>query len=98
MRHRSWCSATNALGKETQRAGIGQRGIAMVFLPVSHVTLRRREDSRLPRLSAIVSWGAEFFGIFGAARRAAAAVEAGHDPDPVDLRTLGINRKLPKVR
>jgi hypothetical protein len=67
----------------------------MVFLPVSDAS---SATTRRSRLSAIVSWGADFLAIFGAARRAAAAVEAGRDPDTADLRTLGINRNLPKLR
>ena len=70
----------------------------MVFLPVSHVSFRRVATTRRPRLSTILSWGADFLAIFGAARRAAAATEAGRDPDPADLRALGINRNLPKLR
>jgi hypothetical protein len=70
----------------------------MVFLPVSHVRFRRDATTRRPRLSAFISWGADFLAIFGAARRAAAAVEAGRDPAPADLRALGINRNLPKAR
>jgi hypothetical protein len=70
----------------------------MVFLPVSHVRFRRPATPRWPRLSALMAWGADFLAIFGAARRAAAAVEAGRDPDPADLRALGINRSLPKFR
>jgi hypothetical protein len=70
----------------------------MVFLPVSHVRLRRAATTHRSRLSAIASWGADFLAIFGAARRAAAAVEAGRNPEPADLRALGINRNLPKLR
>jgi hypothetical protein len=70
----------------------------MVFLPVSHVRFRRTATTLRPRLNAIASWGADFLTIFGAARRAAAAVEAGRDPDPADLRELGINRSLPRIR
>lgn len=69
----------------------------MVYLPVSHVTLRDGEEARPSRLSAILAWGVDFFGMLGAARRVAAAVESHREPDRVDLRTLGI-RNLPKVR
>lgn len=70
----------------------------MVYLPVSHVTLGDGEKSRASRLSAIVAWSVGFFGILGAARRVAAAVETGHTPQRADLRALGIKGDLPKVR
>ena len=68
----------------------------MVSLPVSHLTPRpggHANTSRLARISAAIG---EFFGILGAAIRVTRAVESRHDPDRDDLRTLGIDRPLPK--
>ena len=70
----------------------------MATLPVSHVTLAGDREARPSRLSAMAAWGVDFFVILGAARRVASAVETGQAPHKADLRTLGINRDLPRLR
>lgn len=68
----------------------------MVSLPVSHRSPRpgaHANTSRVARMAAAIG---DFFEILGAAIRVARAVESRHDPDRDDLRTLGIDRPLPK--
>lgn len=67
----------------------------MVSLPVSHVT--RAPAPRTAWLSAAAAWGVDVFGLIGASMRVARAAEMRVDPDPVDLKKLGIKGPLPKA-
>lgn len=53
-----------------------------------------KAPSRLRAFGAIAS---EYLHLFAAATRAARAVEARRDPNPADLKLLGITSKLPKA-
>ena len=68
----------------------------MVSLPVSHFAPRPGEHAKASRVARIAAALADFFEILGAAIRVTRAVESRHDPDRDDLRTLGIDRPLPK--
>ena len=69
----------------------------MVYLPTSH--LRTTEDfHREPWISRAFSAVLEFCELMAAAARVSRAVEARKEPAQSDLRTLGIQGKLPRVR
>ena len=68
----------------------------MVSLPVSHLAPRPGEHANTSRVARIAAAIGDFFEILGAAIRVTRAVESRHDPDRDDLRTLGIDRPLPK--
>jgi hypothetical protein len=57
----------------------------------------RTEPPVFSRLAAFMTAVSEWLQVFGAATRAARAVEARRSPRPADLRMLGIAGKLPEA-
>lgn len=66
----------------------------MTSTTVAHVPAFERTPSHLSRF---VAASADYIRLLAAAVRAARAVEARRAPHPADLKTLGIETKLPTV-
>ena len=64
----------------------------MANTTVVHVAAFERAPSHLSRFATV---SADIIRVFAAAVRASRAVEAHRAPNPADLKTLGIEGKLP---
>jgi hypothetical protein len=69
----------------------------MTALPVSQLAPPSHGFAGKRRLGKFGAHIATFFEIIGAAIRVSQAVESRRDADTADLRSLGIDRPLPKL-